>query len=284
MFSIKAPLFGNNLDLENPGNAHRALEIKKQLEFYDVLSWEAKEVCDECTQKACQDFDLKKPRNTSFLSYRETRCAYAQAFIAGEQPTLALFESIQDRIATERAAHPDLFQTTKMETCCKRDEYKFCESHLEEYKEQAVLRICKESGFLPATYEQLTGYLLTATDKIIPLMQKKFDEIHLILRIANPSRTAKAPLIKIPARVPLQISDDLVWLEQPKKACLTAVEAEALHDRNGGLDLCDEFTALVLWANHASGKKIDEMSNQDLMKNFLRIIKGEKEETVATKP
>lgn len=267
--SMREPLFRNNLDLENPDNLQRGLELTKQLEFYDVLSWQAKEVCDDCTQKACEESDLKKPRVTSFLAYRETRCAYAQAFISGQPSALALFKCIEDKVVAQRALHPDLFNPTKMETCCEPDKYKLCEAHLDEYKTQAVLRICKETDLLPMTYEQMAGYLPTAK---MPLAQRMFDEIHLILRIENPSR------------IPLPIDDDLVWLEQPKKACLGALEARDLHDRNGGLDLCSEFTALVLWANRASGKNIEQMSNQDLMQNFLRIIKGEKEEIVTTKP
>lgn len=265
---FKAPLFGNNLDLENPDNLKRALELARQLEFYDVLSWQAKEVCDDCTQQAYQDSNLKKPRATSFLAYRETRCAYAQAFLTGEPRALALFKCIEEKVAVKRSVHPDLFIPTKMEICCKRDEYKFCDAHLDEYKTQAALRICKEVELLPMTYEQMAGYLPTAK---MPLAQKMFDEIHLILRIKNPFR------------VPLQVGDDLVWLEKPKQAYLGALEARELHDKNAGLDLCDEFTALVLWANRASGKNIEEMSNQELMENFLRIITGEKVDELSKK-
>jgi hypothetical protein len=98
-----------------------------------------------------------------------------------------------------------------------------------------------------------------------------FDEIHLILRIKQPYRR------------PLQVAEDLIWLEAPKTACLGALEASELHDRNGGLDLCAQLTALVLWANKASGKKIEEMSNQDLMNNFLRILVGDKLDEILKK-
>lgn len=262
---IQAPLFGNNIDLENQENLKRGLANAKQFEFYDGLSWEAKEVCDGCAQKACQAYNLRIPRSTSFLSFRETRCAYAQAYISGEPRALALFKWMDDKVAVEQGVNPDLFKATKLEECCDRSAYTFCESHLDEYKDQAVSRICKESEFLPMTYAQMAGYLPTAKDKIAPLAQRMFDEIHLILRIAQPSRT------------PLQVADELIWIETPEKKVLGALEANELHDRNGGLDLSLELTALVLWANRESGKKVEEMSNQDLMKNFLRILIGNKE-------
>ena len=269
---IQAPLFGNNLNLENQDNLKRGMEITKQFEFYDGLSWEAKELCDGFALKACEEFNCKNPRSTSFLAFRETQCAYAQAFITGQLPALALLRSMHYKVAGESKAQPDIFKATKVEECCDQSSYTFCESHLEEYKAQAVVRICKESGFLPMTYEQMAVYLPTAKDTIAPLAQRMFDEIHLILRIKHPTR------------VPLQVSDELIWLESPKKECLNARQAYELHDRNAGLDLCDELNELVLWANRASGKKIEEMSNQDLMSNFLRILKGEKANETSTKP
>lgn len=268
---IQAPLFGNNLDLENPDNLKRGKEITRQFEFYDRLSWQAKERCDGVAQKACEELNFKKPRLTSFLAFRETQCAYAQAYMSGEPRVLALLKSMHDKVAVESKAKSELFKTTELEECCDRGAYKFCEPHLEEYKAEAVLRICKESELLPMTYEQMAEYLPTAKDTKTPCAKRMFDEIHLILRIKQPYRR------------PLQVAEDLIWLEAPKTACLGALEASELHDRNGGLDLCAQLTALVLWANKASGKKIEEMSNQDLMNNFLRILVGDKLDEILKK-
>lgn len=269
---IQAPLFGNTLNLENPDNLKRGKEIASQFEFYDRLSWQGKELCDGLVQKACEELNFKKPRLTSFLAFRETQCAYAQAYIGGEPSALALLKSMHDKVAAESKAQPELFKTTELEECCDQGAYKFCDAHLDEYKTQATLRICKEVELLPMTYEQMADYLQTTKDTNTPRAQRMFDEIHLILRIKHPSRRA------------LQVAEDLIWLEAPKAACLGALEASELHDRNGGLDLCAELTALVLWANKASGKNIEEMSNQDLMNNFLRILTGEKAKEASTKP
>jgi hypothetical protein len=72
--SIQAPLFGNTFNLENPNNLKRGKEITRQFEFYDRLSWKAKELCDGFAQKACEELNFKKPRLTSFLAFRETQC------------------------------------------------------------------------------------------------------------------------------------------------------------------------------------------------------------------
>lgn len=263
---IKAPLFGNNLDLENPDNLKRGMENAKQFEWYDGLSWEAKEICDGCAQQACQVYNLKIPRTTSFLSYRETRCAYAQAYLNAEPRALALFKWMDDKIAGQQKVEPHLFKASQSEECCDRSAYTYCQLHLEEYKNRAVARICKEAELLPMTYEQMAEkYLPFAKDKGAALTQRKFDEIHLILRIRQPSR------------VPLQVGQDLLWIETTQEKELEAFEAQQLHDRNGMFDVYPtDLTALVLWANKASGRNIEEMSNEDLMKNFLRILTGGK--------